>query len=546
LLSYYLRLGDDQGIRHCLEVLRQHPDLPAAQGDALAAQTYQQLGQRAEAEAAYLTATEQAPDDTDLHVRFAVFLHPFDPARAEVLVRRALQRAPDHPGARRVLASWLHGRDNPDAQREARELLQSGESTWAQQASDRRLEAMLLIRRGRPNDVEAARTLLEQLVTDQRYANPDDRLLLSRLHERTGNVAAAEQQLQRLVSGERPNARHLAAYVDFLLRRQRDAEAQRYLEMLERQAPMSLSAVSLRSRLLASAGQSEQIDAYLESFARHRLDELSDGQQRRQLMQQVAELFASVNRLEGAERWYERLAAEFPDARDALADFWAKTDKLPQAVDLAWQQLQAEMSPAAAALYVRMLVQSPAGTAISPEAESVVREVLQQYPDDATLLFAVASLRLKQQEVDEALGLLRHLTKTHPEHITAWNNLAAILAETPAHFDEALQCIDRAIQAAGQPMANLLDTRAVILLQQGRNQEAVELLRQVLALPDGGDPRFHFHLAVAQQRLGEAQQARVAWRRAQELGLHQTYLTSYERQLAADLGKSLAISANGS
>ena len=41
-------------------------------------------------------------------------------------------------------------------------------------------------------------------------------------------------------------------------------------------------------------------------------------------MLQVAGLFAAVDREAGAERWYRRLVAEFPDQRDALADFWLK------------------------------------------------------------------------------------------------------------------------------------------------------------------------------------------------------------------------------
>ena len=181
-------------------------------------------------------------------------------------------------------------------------------------------------------------------------------------------------------------------------------------------------------------------------------------------------------------------------------------------------EVQQEASPATAALLC-VLTQGDAQPAQLERAEDVFQEVLQQESEDPRFLFALASLRLKQDRIAEAEVLLRRLTESHPEHVTAWNNLAAILSDDPARLAEALSCIDRAIAAAGRPIANLLDTKAVILLQQNRNQEANALLQQVLSLADGRDSRFHLHYAVAQHRLGEAKAAklgfvvvRLAWR----------------------------------
>ena len=131
------------------------------------------------------------------------------------------------------------------------------------------------------------------------------------------------------------------------------------------------------------------------------------------------------------------------------------------------------------------------------------------------------------------------LTTQHPEHVTAWNNLAALLADDPAHLSGALECIDRGLAAAGRPIATLLDTKAVILLRMQKLQRAAEILRQVLAMPDGNDPRFFLHYAITQRRIGDMVGARQMWRRAQELGVGAVYLTDFEQAQIQDLEVAL-------
>ena len=196
--------------------------------------------------------------------------------------------------------------------------------------------------------------------------------------------------------------------------------------------------------------------------------------------------------------------------------------------------------PAAAARLLRVLVQIPGDTSLSSEDAAVVERMLREHPNDPSLLFAISNWRLRQQRVDQAIVLLRQLTTIDDRHFLAWNNLAALLAEDADRLPEALVAIDRAIAAAGQPLPNLLDTKAVVLLRQQRDAEAASLLLQALALPHADDPRFHFHLAVALERLGRREQALESWRRALQLGLNTAFLTSSERELAKGLNDEFA------
>lgn len=537
MLSYHLQTGQLEPAADCLAVLEQHEDLPIGQKALLAAQAYAQLGKPSLARQKFQQAVDTLPDDIEARVLYAEFERAYDPDRALELIREANHRAPENDQARRLLAAWLFTETDTEAQRQANRLLRQRDQNGRTADSDKRLEASLLIRRGRPEDLIQAQELLESLVAQDNVSD-EDRLALAYLYERTQNVSAAMLQFETLVRPSQPAARSLAAYVDFLLRRGELERAQRELARLERQAPMSLSAVSLRSRLFLAEGQDDLIDAHLETFARRRLDALDDVTERRQVMRQVARLFAAVKRDEGAERWFRRLASEYPQHNDDLATYLLLKNKTDQAIQFATQQVNETLTADTAALYAQVLVHADQGETDWSRADELLTEAYQQHKSNAKLLFSLASLRLKQGNTDEAIRLLKELTTQHPQHVTGWNNLAAILADDPQRLDEALVCVNRAIDSAGRPIANLLDTKAVILLLRNENEAAAQLLQRVLALPQAGDPRFHFHLAVARQRLGRDDEAKQAWLRSLELGLFKTYLTAYERQLATRLAEA--------
>jgi predicted Zn-dependent protease len=101
---------------------------------------------------------------------------------------------------------------------------------------------------------------------------------------------------------------------------------------------------------------------------------------------------------------------------------------------------------------------------------------------------------------------------------------------------EAMGLIERAVAEAG-PHPVVLDTRALIHLQGGRAEAALQDLRQVVA--QGQSASIWFHLAQAHLQARDRRAAQAAYQNAVKLGLREEDLPRLERpalrQLAAEV-----------
>ena len=87
-----------------------------------------------------------------------------------------------------------------------------------------------------------------------------------------------------------------------------------------------------------------------------------------------------------------------------------------------------------------------------------------------------------------------------PDIVLALNNLAGILSFQPGKEKEALALIDHAVELAGA-VPGLLDTRAVIRLNNGRADLALGDLRTAIAVsPQLADLHFHLRRATTPRR----------------------------------------------
>jgi tetratricopeptide (TPR) repeat protein len=151
-------------------------------------------------------------------------------------------------------------------------------------------------------------------------------------------------------------------------------------------------------------------------------------------------------------------------------------------------------------------------------------------PKSSLLLLLQAELQDRRGRHAEAVALYRGVLEREPRNVLALNNLAFQLAlrrDDPATASRALALIQEAVDEAG-PQADLLDTRAVIYLTQGKADLAIKDLRQ--ALTEAPSATLYFHLAQAHLLLNrDRQAARAAYRKACDLGLREDDAHPLER-----------------
>jgi Flp pilus assembly protein TadD len=117
--------------------------------------------------------------------------------------------------------------------------------------------------------------------------------------------------------------------------------------------------------------------------------------------------------------------------------------------------------------------------------------------------------------------------------VNAENNLAWLLSMR----GDAADALNHAQHAAGLAPASpeVLDTLGVVLLQNGKRDEAVDFLRKAIAASSKVDPEYQFHLAQALAGIGKKDEAREILRAS--LQSDQPFKDKAEAQkLLAELG----------
>ncbi len=552
LLDFYVRTQNPGLARETLQAIGKNEKLSKAQRASLLAQGYDLLGDKKQAEANYREAARLEPDDAAAQLRLARYLLRTGSAQQrqepEQLLRDVLQRWPDSSLARRMLAELLFERGGQQQWQEAQRLIEGAGKDAAMPEINRRMEAMLLMRRGGKENLDKAQHILEELVLDPKRAAPSDRLWLARLYETGGKLDLARQQYLKLAGVEKPSAAHLASYVELLLRHDRFDEADPWLKKLEGISPHDLGAAALRARWLRGKGQPEKIEPLVELVAKGLAKELEKLEPAKRKVQEaelafaVGNLYSAVEQYPAAERWYRRLLALQPGRFESLAVVLAQQGRAGKAIELCRNAAQSDHTARPAVTLALALLAGKPSAEDFRLAEPVLTEAAADHKDDVELLSAVASVRVVQQRLDEAVGMFRQVLALKPADVGTLNNLATLLAEQPDKRQEALEYVDRAIQIAG-PQPGLLDTKGMILVFQKKPDEAVPLLEEAAAGPQS-DPRYHFHLAVAYDRAGEAGKARAALLAARKGNLTQSVLTPSDREMLAALEKKLEKKAN--
>ena len=543
LFDFYVRNKNPDPAREALQEFAKNEKLTPTQRALVMAQGYETLGDRQQAKLKYQEAVGLAPDDEAVHVACAQFLsrggNEGDSLKAEELLRAFLKRVPQAGNARRTLAALLVDRGGEKEWQEAQGLLgQSGGDGPGSAALDRRMQALTLFRRCGSENLARAKRILESLVPDSKERTPFDRLLLAQIYETEGKLSDARKEYLALVNVASPATSHLAGYIDLLLRHDQADEAGKWTDRLGQAAPDELQTVQLRVRWLHAKGRASEIRPLVTAFAgRVEKQAAKDRQLESQLCLNVGNLYSSVEQHQAAEEWYRRLAGLAPESYGPLVMSLARQNRFSEAIDLCTQAAKSDDSPRPALTLASALVTGQPTPEHCQLAEPLLARALERHKEDPALLSALGGVRIREQRVAEAIDLYQRLLRLRPRDVVAMNNLATLLGEQPDKRSQALTYIDTAIQIAG-PQPFLMDTKGMILLYDGKLDEAVKLLQAAASVPNP-DPRYRFHLAVAHQRLGEAAKAREALKAARNDKLESQVLTEADRKMLAELDRKL-------
>jgi tetratricopeptide (TPR) repeat protein len=315
-------------------------------------------------------------------------------------------------------------------------------------------------------------------------------------------------------------------------------EAEPWLKKLEAAAPESLDTMRLRARWLYQQNRSKEIEPLIEKLAESLLQKnLKNPKDEADLCVHIGDVYAAVKMYSAAERWYRRAQSKNADKYEPLAISLAHQGKMGDAIRLCLTAADRDPSPLPV-LNLALLLSSGNPTKEDFSlAEPLLIKVKDTSGKNPDILNAIANIRILQQRLEDAAGLYQEVLRLRPKDVLTMNNLATVLAEQPNSAREGMRYVEKAIALAG-PQPGLLDTKGMILVFEGKAEEAVPLLEMAAAAPNA-DPRYYFHLAVAYFRTGDVEKARNSLKRAYDGDLTSQILTPGDKKLLAELEQSL-------
>ncbi|HEX7446071.1 MAG TPA: tetratricopeptide repeat protein [Pirellulales bacterium] len=531
LLAFYHQTAQSDAARALLKQIEDRSLLSDQDRPFFLAQGYALLGDTDRANTYFLAAVDANPQRAAVLLQAAQFFFRTDPQRSEQYLRRVIALEPGAGAAERMLATLLATRAHAESELDEVWTLLDRAGGGAPEIADQRLKAILLLRRGGVQFRDRARQVLESLVSGANSAAPIDRLLLARLYEAQGQWSKAREQLELLADRDRAEPAHLAAFADHLLRtsQKQPSTIKKAAELVDRLAALEpetshFRTLSLRVRLLAEQGETEQAPALVEAFLAGQ-PQLSPPQ-RADLLGRVARLYASLDLTDPAEAAYRQAFAAQPTAYVPLAIWLARHGRAHEGIELCLAARDTEVRVAVALAAVITV-----GTVEAEDrrrAEPLIAAALADHPDDRLLLFGASAMHAMQGNNEEAVRLLRQMLALDPKNVASLNNMALLLSQRPDTRREALEYIERALQIGGM-QAELLDTKGWVLLQQQEVDEAASLFKDALALSPTS-ARHRFHLALSLQYLGKTDDARQAFEEARQSNLAAELLPPAERQ----------------
>jgi tetratricopeptide (TPR) repeat protein len=441
--------------------------------------------------------------------------------------------------ARRAQAEIIAAPADYEHAEEAAALINKNAKDGKLQAED--ILALLAMFVNRPDVQSRIESIgLFEKLRELRPLTAGEQFSLGQLYERTGKWPAGKELIVNALSlqGNDPSA--LIKFITMLVTRGELDDAARWLDKLdELLSKASLRAAEafrptageLRARLLAKTGQEQQAVAVLDSVIPR---PLSTGQLPR--LEEVARILEELKLYDAAEKLLNEYMSQDPRGTIAVAAFTGRRGNVDRAFqlleDARKNQSVGEILPCGLdALRRHPDKATPARYQL---LEQWANAGLQTEPDPVQIKLLLAELYDLQGRYDEVIKTYRELLNSKDsspvQSAIVKNNLAFVLAinQSSENANEAMQLTEQAIRVMG-PISDLLDTRALAYLAQGKTSEAVaDLTVATSETPPAANKLFH--LAQAQRQAKNLEAAKAALSRAKEAGIDPNRLTPLERK----------------
>ena len=428
---------------------------------------------------------------------------------------------------------------------EATKLIEQNRKNGVLSPEDTRAIVVLLANRSEPESRATAVRMLEELQQRQPLS-ASEQSILGQFYDRAGNWSRARDLMTSAVARNSEDLNILLPFSQMLIRHEEYDDASRWIDRMEDLAANSPGAVSpsakqsitiLRSRILAKKGQTDEAVKLLEGFLPRPLAPNQLG-----LLENVAKLLEELGLYDAAEKQLEQYVAQEPSGQLAMASFVARRGDIDKAFKLLAESRKSNLASAILTTALGALRRQPA--AASPERlkllETWANEGMQNEANPQRIRLLLAELYDLEGRSSDAIKIYREALadeKTSAvDRAIVSNNLAFLLAVTKENANEALTLTNDAIKVVG-PTADLLDTRALAYMAQGKVDLALTDLR--VAATDAPSGSKYFHLAQAEKQAKNLDAVRDALAKAQEAGLQVGQFSPVERKLYTQLTDEL-------
>lgn len=407
----------------------------------------------------------------------------------------------------------------------------------------------LLSMRPDPESRQRAIDALRAMKQQRGSLTPERELQIGHLLYELNDWEAAKKQMLDII-GRFPNdVRLQTAYISMLIGQKEFDEAALRINRLNGNTELAGSLNELRLRLASQRGNKAEVRQMLQAMTPN-LTRLTEEQVK--FIRALAQTADGAGDHEYALTLLQEYSRRAPDAALELARLNALHGNVDEGLATLRTLAPQNMDDVARiALEVLRKRRNESPEKLDAAVSQIVRAALRDDPEAARRLVLEAEMLEVQEKFDESIAAYRKLLARDdvPKLIraTALNNLAYLLAlngKTPEDLELSVNSASEAIALIG-PISDVLDTRAMALLKQGKFAPAAEDMK--LAVKMNPTASKYYHLATALLGAGDEAGALAAWKRAKEAGIGpEAVSTSEHAELDAFTKKMEQLAASGS